>query len=56
MTITQYEETHLPGILALCEAEGWPSLPADDSMTDTAEDFYASFEHRTFSGFRIYPF
>lgn len=28
MTITQYEEAHLPGILALCEAENWPSLPA----------------------------
>lgn len=126
MTITQYEEAHLPGILALCEAEDWPSLPADaarahavltapgvttvvaldgeqvvgfaylqsdghiqahlsqmavhreyrrkgigralleygapltgaqrvDLVTDTAEDFYASFEHRTFSGFRIYP-
>ena len=127
MTITQYEEAHLPGILALCEAEGWPSLPADasrahavltapgvttvvaldgqhvvgfaylqsdgyiqahlsqmavhreyrrkgigralleyaapltgaqrvDLVTDTAEEFYGSFEHRTFSGFRIYPF
>ena len=127
MTITQYEEAHLSGILALCEAEAWPSLRADasrahavltapgvttvvaldgeqvvgfaylqsdghiqahlsqmavhreyrrkgigralleyaapltgaqrvDLVTDTAEDFYASFEHRTFSGFRIYPF
>ena len=26
-----------------------------DLVTDTAEDFYSSFEHRTFSGFRIYP-
>ncbi|WP_427895140.1 GNAT family N-acetyltransferase [Kribbella sp. GL6] len=26
-----------------------------DLVTDTAEDFYVSFEHRTFSGFRIYP-
>ncbi|WP_405057571.1 GNAT family N-acetyltransferase [Kribbella sp. NBC_01505] len=27
-----------------------------DLVTDTAEDFYASYEHhRTFSGFRIYP-
>jgi ribosomal protein S18 acetylase RimI-like enzyme len=126
VNVTQYVGAHLPGILALCEAEGWPSLPADESrahavltapgvttvvaldgeqvvgfaylqsdghiqahlsqmavhqsyrrkgvgralleyaapltgaqrvdlVTDTAEDFYASFEHRTFSGFRIYP-
>ncbi|HZX07930.1 GNAT family N-acetyltransferase [Kribbella sp.] len=126
MTITQYARPHLAGVLALCQAEGWPSLPADatrahavltapgvttvvasdgeqvigfaylqsdgyiqahlsmmavhpsyrrkgvgrallehaypltgaqriDLVTDTAEDFYASFEHRTFSGFRIYP-
>lgn len=126
MTIAQYTEPHLPGILALCDAEGWPSLPSDptrahavltapgvttvvaldgervigfaylqsdghiqahlsmmavhksyrrkgvgrelleyatpltgaqrvDLVTDTAEDFYSSFEHRTFSGFRIYP-
>ncbi|WP_272949107.1 hypothetical protein [Kribbella pittospori] len=26
-----------------------------DLVTDEASDFYASFEHRTFSGFRIYP-
>jgi ribosomal protein S18 acetylase RimI-like enzyme len=26
-----------------------------DLVTDTADDFYASFTHRTFSGFRIYP-
>lgn len=126
MTIAQYEEAHLPGILAICEAEDWPSLPADpahahavftapgvttvvaldgervvgfaylqsdgyiqahlsqlavhrayrrkgigramleyaapltgaqrvDLVTDTAQDFYASFEHKTLSGFRIYP-
>ena len=125
MTVTQYAEPHLPGILALCEAEGWPSLPADtarahtvltapgvttvvaldgervigfaylqsdghiqahlstmavhpayrrkgvgrelleyaapltgaqriDLVTDTAEDFYSSFDHKTFHGFRIY--
>jgi predicted N-acetyltransferase YhbS len=24
-----YERRDLPGIVALCEAEGWPSLPAD---------------------------
>ncbi|GAA1605410.1 MULTISPECIES: GNAT family N-acetyltransferase [Kribbella] len=126
MNITQYSEEHLAGILALCESEGWPSLPADparahtvltapgvttvvaldgeqvigfaylqsdghiqahlsmmavhpsyrrkgvgralleyahpltgaqriDLVTDTAEDFYSSFDHRKFSGFRIYP-
>jgi ribosomal protein S18 acetylase RimI-like enzyme len=25
-----------------------------DLVTDSAEDFYASFQHRTFAGFRIY--
>ncbi|MEV4261686.1 GNAT family N-acetyltransferase [Kribbella sp. NPDC049584] len=126
MNVTQYLEAHLPGILAICEAEDWPSLPADaarahavltapgvttvvaldgeqvvgfaylqsdghiqahlsqmavhrnrrrqgigralleyaapltgaqriDLVTDTAEAFYKSFQHRTFSGFRIYP-
>ncbi|MFI5693140.1 GNAT family N-acetyltransferase [Kribbella sp. NPDC051586] len=125
MNITQYREAHLPGILAICEAEHWPSLPADparahavctapgvttvvaldgeqvigfaylqsdghiqahlsqlavhqahrrkgigralleyaapltgaqriDLVTDTAEAFYKSFDHRPFSGFRIY--
>jgi ribosomal protein S18 acetylase RimI-like enzyme len=29
MKITQYEQAHLQGVLALCEAEHWPSLPAD---------------------------
>jgi ribosomal protein S18 acetylase RimI-like enzyme len=126
VNVTQYLEAHLPGILAICEAEDWPSLPADparahtvltapgvttvvaldgeqvvgfaylqsdghiqshlsqmavhrnhrrqgigralleyaapltgaqriDLVTDTAEAFYASFPHRTFNGFRIYP-
>jgi ribosomal protein S18 acetylase RimI-like enzyme len=126
VTITQYVQAHLEGVLALCEAEDWPSLPADparahavltapgvttvvaldgelvvgfaylqsdghiqahlsqlavhrahrrkgigralleyaapltgaqriDLVTDTAEDFYASFQHRTFAGYRIYP-
>ncbi|MEV8379112.1 GNAT family N-acetyltransferase [Kribbella sp. NPDC056861] len=126
MSITQYEQTHLAGVLALCEAEEWPTFPADparahavltapgvtavvaldgdlvtgfaylqsdghiqahlslmavhrsyrrqgigrqlleyavpltgaqrvDLVTDTAQDFYASFDHRTNSGFRIYP-
>jgi len=24
-----FSESHLPGVIALCEAEGWPSFPAD---------------------------
>lgn len=126
MTVAQYEQAHLPGVLALCEAEEWPSLPADperahavltapgvttvialdddlvvgfaylqsdghiqahvsqmavhhayrrkgigralleyaapltgaqriDLVTDSAEDFYSSFDHKKLSGFRIYP-
>jgi ribosomal protein S18 acetylase RimI-like enzyme len=123
----QYEHAHLLGIVALCEAESWPSFPADherahavltapgvtsvvalgdedeviafaylisdghiqaylaelavsanhrrkgiarslleyampltgaqriDLITDTAEAFYASLPHQTFTGFRIYP-
>jgi ribosomal protein S18 acetylase RimI-like enzyme len=124
--LAQYERGHLLGIVALCEAEGWPSFPADhdrahavltapgvtsvvalegrevvafaylmsdghiqaylaelavsadhrrqgiarallefampltgaqriDLVTDTAEAFYASLPHHTFTGFRIYP-
>ena len=41
MTTTQYEQTHLAGVLALCEAEEWPTFPAKP-------------EHRRCSGFRIY--
>jgi ribosomal protein S18 acetylase RimI-like enzyme len=29
MEYRRYERGDLPGILALCEAEGWPSLPDD---------------------------
>jgi predicted N-acetyltransferase YhbS len=29
VTITTFDRSHLPGVLTLCEAEGWPSLPAD---------------------------
>jgi GNAT superfamily N-acetyltransferase len=29
VTITRFDRSHLAGILTLCEAEGWPSLPAD---------------------------
>jgi GNAT superfamily N-acetyltransferase len=28
-----YEANDLPGVLALCQAEGWPSLPADPART-----------------------
>jgi ribosomal protein S18 acetylase RimI-like enzyme len=27
--VTQYEHSHLQGVLALCTAEDWPTLPAD---------------------------
>jgi predicted N-acetyltransferase YhbS len=29
MDVRPYERQDLPGIIAICEAEGWPSLPAD---------------------------
>ncbi|HEY2505279.1 MAG TPA: GNAT family N-acetyltransferase [Streptosporangiaceae bacterium] len=29
MDYRPYEHSDLPGIAALCQAEGWPSLPAD---------------------------
>jgi hypothetical protein len=29
VTITRFNRSHLPGVLTLCEVEGWPSLPAD---------------------------
>jgi ribosomal protein S18 acetylase RimI-like enzyme len=31
VNLTQYQPTHLKGVLALCEAEDWPSFPADPS-------------------------
>jgi ribosomal protein S18 acetylase RimI-like enzyme len=126
VNVTLYTHDHLQGIIAICEAEGWPSFAEDparahavltapgvtsvvalegdevigfaylqsdghiqahlsemavsanhrrkgvgralldyampltgaqriDLVTDTAEAFYSSLEHRTFSGFRIYP-
>lgn len=126
MSLTTYTRDHLAGIVALCEAEGWPSFGADlnrahavltapgvttvvaldgdlvigfayalsdghiaaylsmmavhqhyrrkgigrdlveyvfpltgaqrmDLITDDADAFYASFDHKTLSGFRIYP-
>ena len=126
MNLAQYTHDHLAGIIAICEAEGWPSFPANpdrahavltapgvtavvalegaevigfaylqsdghiqahlsemavsqthrrkgvgralleyampltgaqriDLVTDTAQAFYSSLEHRTFTGFRIYP-
>jgi GNAT superfamily N-acetyltransferase len=87
----------LLGVLSLCDAEDWPTFPAEpgrahavltapgvsavsashrrqgigralleyavpltgaqrvDLVTDAAEDFYRSFDHRTFAGFRICP-
>ncbi len=42
-----YERRHLTGVIALCEAEGWRSF--------TAMEFYASFAHRRWAGFRVYP-
>jgi ribosomal protein S18 acetylase RimI-like enzyme len=29
MNYVGFSEEHLPGVLRLCEAEGWPSFPAD---------------------------
>jgi hypothetical protein len=29
VSVTVFAEQHLPGVLALCVAEGWPSLPVD---------------------------
>ena len=29
MEFVPYQAAHLPGIVALCEAEGWPSIPSD---------------------------
>lgn len=29
MDFVAFSAEHLPGILSLCEAEGWPSFPAD---------------------------
>jgi hypothetical protein len=40
VNVTQYLEPHAQRI---------------DLVTDTADAFYSSFEHRTFNGYRIYP-
>jgi ribosomal protein S18 acetylase RimI-like enzyme len=29
MEVVPYQRADLPGVIALCEAEGWPSFPAD---------------------------
>ena len=29
VTVTSFDSSHLPGVLALCQAEGWPSFPDD---------------------------
>lgn len=31
-----YERSHLEGVVALCEAEGWPSYPADPERAHRA--------------------
>jgi hypothetical protein len=49
VNVTRYDRSHLNGVLKICAAEDWPSVP------DTAQDFYASFQHHTYNGFRIYP-
>ena len=124
MEVVPFAPAHLPGVLALCAAEGWPTYPADpvraeaafrapgtltlvaeedgaviafahalgnglrlylaeiataahrrregiaqrligelflrggvtkiDLLTDTAAEFYATFPHRKFTGFRLY--
>jgi ribosomal protein S18 acetylase RimI-like enzyme len=33
MEYRPYRENDLPGVLALCEAEDWPSLPSDPART-----------------------
>lgn len=36
MDYVGFSEEHLPGVLRLCEAEGWPSLPADPARAGRA--------------------
>ena len=33
--LVPFDAAHLPGVLALCEAEGWPSLPSDPARAET---------------------
>jgi ribosomal protein S18 acetylase RimI-like enzyme len=36
MNYVDFSEDQLPGVLRLCEAEGWPSLPADPARAARA--------------------
>jgi len=36
MEYVAFSELHLPGVLRLCEAEGWPSLPDDPARAARA--------------------
>jgi ribosomal protein S18 acetylase RimI-like enzyme len=29
LAVVRYDASHLPAVLALCDAEGWPDLPSD---------------------------
>ena len=33
--LVPFDAAHLAGVLALCEAEGWPSLPSDPARAET---------------------
>src|SRR6185436_15431582 len=35
VALVPFEAPHLSGVLALCEAEGWPSLPSDPARAET---------------------
>lgn len=35
VAIVPFDAAHLAGVLALCEAQGWPSLPADPARAET---------------------
>jgi ribosomal protein S18 acetylase RimI-like enzyme len=34
LAVVRFDASHLPGVLALCEAEGWPSLPSDPARAE----------------------
>jgi ribosomal protein S18 acetylase RimI-like enzyme len=35
VALVPFDASHLAGVLALCEAEGWPSLPSDPARAET---------------------
>jgi ribosomal protein S18 acetylase RimI-like enzyme len=35
LAVVRFDASHLPGVLALCDAEGWPSLPSDPGRAET---------------------